>query len=75
MQPDELKRLIEAGLPDSEVEVHSEDGVHFQARVVSAAFAGQSTVQQHRMVYACLGQRMGNEVHALSLRTEAPDAG
>ncbi len=75
MQTDELKRLIEAGLPDSQVEVYSEDCVHFQARVVSAAFAGQSTVQQHRMVYACLGQRMGNEVHALSLRTAVPDAG
>ena len=69
-----LKQLILEGLPGSRVEVHSPDGVHFQASVVSSQFVGKSTVQQHRMVYDCLGDRVGREVHALSLQTAAPES-
>ena len=70
-----VKQLIEAGLPGSTVQVHSVDGVHFEAAVVSPQFSGKSTVQQHRMVYDCLGDRLGGEIHALSLRTTEPDTG
>lgn len=70
-----VKRLIEKGLPNSEVEVHSADGVHFEATVTSPLFIGKSTVQQHRMVYDCLGDRIGGEIHALSLQTAEPDTG
>lgn len=70
---DQIKSMIEAGLPDAQVEVAGDDGVHFAARVVSAGFAGHGVVEQHRMVYAALGERMGAEIHALSLRTLTPD--
>jgi acid stress-induced BolA-like protein IbaG/YrbA len=69
---DEIKRLIEAELPDAEVQVAGDDGAHFAARVVSPSFAGKGVVAQHRMVYAALGDRVGGEIHALSLRTLTP---
>ena len=73
MQSHELKSLLEAALPGARVRVLSPDEVHFQAIVESAAFAGKPTLARHRMVYAALGDRMGGEVHALSLRTLTPD--
>lgn len=72
--PEDIKQFIEAGLPDAVAEVHGDDGTHFAARVTSPAFAGKRTVEQHRMVYAALGGRMGGEIHALSLQTAAPPA-
>ncbi len=71
--PEQIKSLIEAGLPDATVEVVGDDGTHFAARVVSPSFAGQGKLAQHRMVYATLGERMGGEIHALSLSTLTPD--
>lgn len=67
-----IEHMIRAGLPDAEVSVSGADGVHFEARVVSAAFAGKSTLQRHRMVYSTLGDFMGREIHALALRTDLP---
>jgi len=64
--------MIRDGLPESEVEVSGDDGVHFEAVVKSNAFEGKSTLQRHRMVYATLGKLMGHEIHALGLRTELP---
>ncbi len=65
--------MIREGLPDAEVSVSGDDGVHFEALVVSPSFQGRTTLQRHRMVYATLGSLMGNEIHALGLRTETPD--
>ena len=65
--------LIQQGLPDAEISVEGSDGVHFEARVVSPAFAGKMPLARHRMVYATLGEHMGNAIHALSLRTLTPD--
>jgi BolA protein len=48
-------------------------GGHYRMRIVSAAFAGKSTVQRHRMVYDALGEMMRHEIHALSLRTLEPE--
>jgi len=73
MQASELQALIQSGLPDAEVIVKGE-GDHFEALVVSRQFAGLTMVQQHRLVYAALGERMGSEIHALALRTLTPDA-
>jgi acid stress-induced BolA-like protein IbaG/YrbA len=73
MEPDEIRRLIEAGMPGSEVQV-SGDGRHFEAIVVSEAFEGLSMIKQHRLVYDTLGDRFATEVlHALSLRTYTPE--
>lgn len=71
MQPDDIKQMIERGLPDARVSVTG-DGHHFEAEVVASEFAGKSTLQQHQIVYRTLGNKMGNEIHALSLRTRAP---
>ncbi len=73
MQASELQALIQAGLPDAEVIVRGE-GDHFEAVVISRQFAGRTMVQQHRLVYAVLGERMGGEIHALALRTLTPEA-
>lgn len=73
MNPLSIQQLIEAGLPGAQVSVEGEDGVHFEATVISAAFAGKLPLARHRMVYATLGERMGGEIHALSLTTLTPD--
>ena len=65
--------LIQQGLPDAVVRVQGDDGVHFEALVVSAAFAGKLPLARHRMVYATLGALMGREIHALALDTKTPD--
>jgi stress-induced morphogen len=66
--------LIKAGIPDAEVEMTdlAGDDDHWKAVVVSAAFAGKTRVQQHQMVYAAIGAKMGGELHALALETRAP---
>ena len=68
-----IEQMIRAGLPDAEVRVTGEDGVHFEAVVVSPSFSGLRTLKRHQMVYATLGQYMGREIHALGLRTLAPE--
>lgn len=73
MNADDIRKLIEHGLPGAQVEVQGEDGVHFGARVVSPAFAGKLPLARHRMVYATLGGRMGGEIHALALKTLTPE--
>ncbi len=68
-----IQTLIEQGLPGAEVSVQGEDGVHFEASVVSAAFAGKLPLARHRMVYATLGDLMGGAIHALALKTLTPE--
>ncbi|MEO5611319.1 MAG: BolA family transcriptional regulator [Sphingomicrobium sp.] len=70
----DIERLIRDAIPDAEVTITdlAGDGDHYAARVVSASFAGLSRVRQHQRVYAALGRRMGNELHALQLTTAAP---
>jgi acid stress-induced BolA-like protein IbaG/YrbA len=60
-------------LPGADVTVSGDDGVHFEAVVRCTSFAGKPTLARHRMVYATLGEKMGNEIHALGLRTELPE--
>jgi stress-induced morphogen len=74
MEASEISRLIKEALPDAEVTIEDlrGDGDHYAARVISAAFAGKSRVQQHQIVYAALKGRMGDELHALALQTSAP---
>ncbi|MCK8786173.1 BolA family transcriptional regulator [Roseomonas sp. NAR14] len=74
MPADEIEAKIKAALPDAEVRITdlAGDGDHYAATVVSEAFRGKSRVQQHQIVYAALGGRMGGELHALALTTSAP---
>jgi len=73
MDANEIEQLIKAALPDAKIEIKdlAGDGDHFAAHVVSAAFAGKTRVQQHKMVYDALGGRMGGTLHALALTTAA----
>lgn len=70
--PESIETSIRSGLACERVEVVG-DGQHFQALVVCAAFAGKSRIQRHQMVYAALGERMREEVHALSMKTLTPE--
>ena len=70
--PESIQQGIAAKLACERVEVVG-DGQHFQALVVCAAFEGKSRVQRHQMVYAALGERMREEIHALSMRTLTPE--
>jgi len=69
--PESIERSIAAGLACDHLEVEG-DGQHFRALIVSAAFEGLSKVRQHQLVYAALGDRMREEVHALSMTTLTP---
>lgn len=71
--PQEISQLIEQGLPGSRARVLSDDNTHFEAVVVSPEFEGRRALARHQMVYACLGNRVGNEIHALSIRAYTPD--
>ena len=72
MHPDDIKQMIESGLETRQVVVRGDDGAHFEALVVADAFDGKRTLQRHKLVYATLGERMGREIHALSLKTLTP---
>ena len=73
VSPEQVKSYIEEGLACELVRVDG-DGQHFEAVIVSAAFAGKNKVQQHQIVYRALGDRMREEIHALSMQTYTPEA-
>ena len=72
VEPSSIEESIRAGLACTHLEVQG-DGAHFEAVVVSPAFAGASRVKRHQLVYAALGDRMKEEIHALSMKTFTPD--
>ena len=59
MNADEVTRLIQAGLPDAEIRVLTDDDTHFEAVVVAAEFEGRRSLQRHQLVYAALGPLHG----------------
>jgi len=70
--PELVKSYIAAGLNCTHLEVAG-DGSHFEAIIVSEAFAGKRLIQRHQLVYAALGDRMKAEIHALSMKTLTPE--
>ncbi len=70
--PELVKSYIAAGLDCAHLEVEG-DGQHFNAVIVSNAFAGKRLIQRHQIVYAALGDRMREEIHALSMKTLTPE--
>ncbi|MFQ5534389.1 MAG: BolA family protein [Sphingomonadales bacterium] len=76
MDREEIERLIKSALPDATVTIEdlAGDGDHYAARVISAAFAGKSRVQQHQLVYKALRGNMGDALHALALQTQTPES-
>jgi acid stress-induced BolA-like protein IbaG/YrbA len=73
MNPEQVAELIRAGLPGAEVLVQSQDNTHFAARVVARAFAGKRGIARHQLVYGTLGERIGREIHALSIEALTPE--
>ncbi|MGA7179939.1 MAG: BolA family protein [Thiobacillaceae bacterium] len=72
VNPEDIKRWIETALPCENVQVAG-DGQHFEAIIVSGEFRGKNMVQQHQLVYKALGDRMREEIHALSMKTFTPE--
>jgi acid stress-induced BolA-like protein IbaG/YrbA len=70
--PELVKSYIAAGLDCSHLQVEG-DGQHFNAVIVSDAFVGKRLIQRHQLVYAALGDRMREEIHALSMKTLTPE--
>ena len=70
--PEYVRALIAQGMACEHLEVAG-DGAHFEAVIVSAVFAGKSRVARHQIVNRALGAQMGNEIHALSMKTLTPE--
>lgn len=68
-----IQAMIENGMPGARANVRGDDGVHFEAEVVAAQFAGKLPLARHRLVYATLGDLMGGAIHALALKTLTPE--
>ena len=72
MKPAQVAELIRAALPGADVAVASDDDTHFGARIVSETFNGLRGVARHQLVYRALGERVGREIHALSIEALTP---
>ena len=75
MKSEDIVALIEVALPGATVEMRdlAGDNDHWAAKVTAPQFAGKTRVAQHKLVYDALGTRMGGELHALQLTTQAPN--
>ncbi len=72
MDPVEISKLIEAGFDNATVKVIG-DGSHFEALVIASEFEGKRSIARHQLVYKSLGELVGNEIHALSIRALTPE--
>ena len=68
----EIENLIRESLPDATIDIQdlAGDGNHYSATIVSSQFSGKSKIEQHKMVYNSLKGKMGNELHALAIKTK-----
>lgn len=73
MQASQVAALISAGIDSAEVTVRSDDETHFEATVIAGVFDGMTKIHRHQLVYSCLGDRVGGEIHALSIRAFSPE--
>ena len=71
----EIENLIKEALPDATIDIQdlAGDGNHYSATIVSSQFSGKSKIEQHKMVYNSLKGKMGNELHALAIKTKEKD--
>ena len=72
MNLNEIESLIKEAMPDAIVEIQdlAGDGNHYSATITSSQFSGKSKIEQHKVVYNSLKGRMGNELHALAIKTK-----
>ena len=73
MNPEEIKSLITSFIDSSSVEVNSDDNVHFEATIISESFEKKTLIERHKMVYESLGNKMDQEIHALTIKALTPD--
>ena len=68
----EIEKHIKDALPDAKIEIQdlAGDGNHYSATIMSSQFVGKSKIEQHKMVYNSLKGKMGNELHALAIKTK-----
>ena len=68
----EIENYIREAMPDASIEIKdlAGDGNHYSATIISSQFDGKSKIEQHKMVYNSLKGRMGNELHALAIKTK-----
>ena len=68
---EEIKSLIKEAMPDAEISIEdlAGDENHYSATIKSKVFSGKSKIEQHKLVYKALGEKMGNELHALAINT------
>ena len=71
----EIEKLIKESMPDALVEIQdlAGDGNHYSSTISSSKFIGKSKIEQHKIVYASLKGKMGNELHALAIKTKEKD--
>jgi len=71
LKAEEIKILIKKAIPDAEIDIidTAGDENHYSATIKSKNFSGKSKIEQHKMVYKAIGDKMGNELHALALNT------
>ena len=76
LEPERVKELLTSAFPGADIDLVDLTGTrdHYQARIVSAAFAGKSLIEQHQMVYRALGDAMNGPIHALALKTYTPES-
>lgn len=73
MDPKEIKKLIQKGLPESQVEVRTDGQGHYEALIISSVFDGERSVRRHQLVYQTLDGLVGTDIHALALKTLTPE--
>jgi len=73
MNPEQIRTLLETNLAGCKAQVDSDDNTHFEATVISEAFAGKRPLQRHQMVYSALGDKIGGDIHALSIKALTPE--
>jgi len=72
MDPNQVAELLRQSMPDARIQVRSDDNTHFAAQLVSAAFENLRPLARHQLVYRALGERVGREIHALSIEAYTP---
>ena len=72
MNLEEIESLIKEAIPDAIVDIQdlAGDGNHYSATIISSAFTGKSKIEQHKRIYNSLKGKMGNELHALAIKTK-----
>ncbi len=75
LSTEDVRELIEATIPESTAQVADMTGTsdHFDIRVTSPAFAGKSRIDQHKMVQAALAEHLTTTIHAVQIKTIAPE--